>query len=170
MVEPVSRKHEDKRKESTPTVRIWVDLREGKGAPLVTWWQRIHLPCRRPRFNPWVRKIPWRRSWQPTPGFLPVEFHGQRSLVGYIVHGVSKSWTRLSGKHTLRAGKSQALFRTPYLLSLSSSCLSSGLSVQEPHSLLRCRNSMQLGKMAASSSRGASFQPCSSSPKEKLVP
>ena len=23
--------------------------------------------CRRCRFNPWVRKIPWRRKWQPTP-------------------------------------------------------------------------------------------------------
>ena len=38
--------------------------------------------CRRPRFNPWVKKIPWRRKWQPTPVFLPGEFHGQRSLVG----------------------------------------------------------------------------------------
>ena len=25
----------------------------------------------RHRFNPWVRKIPWRRAWQPTPVFLP---------------------------------------------------------------------------------------------------
>ena len=25
----------------------------------------------------------WRRAWQPTPVFLPGEFHGQRSLVGY---------------------------------------------------------------------------------------
>ena len=24
----------------------------------------------RHRFNPWVGKIPWRRSWQPTPVFL----------------------------------------------------------------------------------------------------
>ena len=31
----------------------------------------------------WVRKIPWRREWQPTPVFLPGESHGQRSLVGY---------------------------------------------------------------------------------------
>ena len=33
-------------------------------------------------FNPWVRKIPWRRKWQPTPVFLPGEFHGQRRLTG----------------------------------------------------------------------------------------
>ena len=31
----------------------------------------------------WVRKIPWRRAWQPTPVFLPGESHGQRSLVGH---------------------------------------------------------------------------------------
>ena len=29
------------------------------------WW-RICLQCRRPKFYPWVRKIPWRRAWQPT--------------------------------------------------------------------------------------------------------
>ena len=38
---------------------------------------------RRPRFDPWVRKIPWRRKWQPAPVFLPGESHGQRSLKGY---------------------------------------------------------------------------------------
>ena len=30
-----------------------------------------------------VRKIWWRREWQPTPVSLPGEFHGQRSLEGY---------------------------------------------------------------------------------------
>ena len=39
--------------------------------------------CKRPGFNSWVRKIPWRRAWQCTPVFLPGESHGQRSLVGY---------------------------------------------------------------------------------------
>ena len=34
------------------------------------------------RFNPWVRKIPWRRAWQPAPVFLPGESRGLRSLVG----------------------------------------------------------------------------------------
>ena len=32
---------------------------------------------------PGLRRCPWRREWQPTPVFLPGEFHGQRSLVGY---------------------------------------------------------------------------------------
>ena len=40
-----------------------------------------------PSFNPWVRKIPWRREWQPTPVFLPGEFHRQRSLAGYSSWG-----------------------------------------------------------------------------------
>ena len=38
--------------------------------------------CRRHGFDPWVRKIPWRRKRQPTPVFLPRKCHGQRSLVG----------------------------------------------------------------------------------------
>ena len=38
-------------------------------------------------FNPWVRKIPWRRTWQPTRVFLPGESHEQRSLVGYSPWG-----------------------------------------------------------------------------------
>ena len=44
--------------------------------------------------------IPWRREWQPTPVFLPGEFHGQRSLVGYSpwVHKESDTaeWLTLS--------------------------------------------------------------------------
>ena len=43
--------------------------------------------CRRLRFDPWVGKIPWRRTWQPTPVFLPGELHGWRSLVGYSPWG-----------------------------------------------------------------------------------
>ena len=39
--------------------------------------------CRRRRFDPWVGKIPWRRKWQPTPVFLPGEFHRQRNLADY---------------------------------------------------------------------------------------
>ena len=39
--------------------------------------------CRRPGLDPWVRKSPWRRTWQPIPLFLPGKYHGQRSLAGY---------------------------------------------------------------------------------------
>ena len=46
--------------------------------------------CRRYRFNLWVRKIPCRRAWQPTPAFLPREAHGQRSLVGNSARGLKE--------------------------------------------------------------------------------
>ena len=52
--------------------------------------------CRRHRaheFNPWVRKIPWRRKWQPAPIFLPGKSHGQRSLEGYSPWGAKESDT-----------------------------------------------------------------------------
>ena len=63
-------------------------LRECKfkncGNRLPWWlrWLRVCLQCRRPGFDTWVRKIPWRREWLPTPVFLPGVFHGQRSLAG----------------------------------------------------------------------------------------
>ena len=67
-----------------------------KGLP---WWprqQRICLQCRRPGFDPWVKKIPWRREWQPTPVFLPGKSHGQRCLVGY------SPWARKESDRTER--------------------------------------------------------------------
>jgi len=42
-------------------------------------------------FNPWVWKIRWRGEWQPTLVFLPGEFRGERSLVGYSPWGC-KEW------------------------------------------------------------------------------
>ena len=56
-------------------------------ASLMAQQLRICLQCRRCNFNPWIRKIPWRRAWQPTPVFLPGKFHGQRRLVGYSPQG-----------------------------------------------------------------------------------
>ena len=41
----------------------------------------------------WVRSLGWRRAWPPTPGFLPGESHGQRSLVGYSPWGRKESDT-----------------------------------------------------------------------------
>ena len=43
--------------------------------------------CRRLGFDPWVRKIPWRRKWQSTPVFFSGKSHGQRSLAGYSPWG-----------------------------------------------------------------------------------
>ena len=48
--------------------------------------------CKRCRFDPWVRKMPWRRAWQPTPVFLLGESHGQRAW-WTTLRGVSKSQT-----------------------------------------------------------------------------
>ena len=45
--------------------------------------------CKRHGFDPWVRKISWRRNWQPTP-VLPRKWHGQRSLVGYCPWGLKE--------------------------------------------------------------------------------
>ena len=50
--------------------------------------------------EPWIRSlgwtIPWRRKWHPTSVFLLGKPHGQRSLAGYIGHGVPRSWTEPS--------------------------------------------------------------------------
>ena len=46
-------------------------------------------------FSSWVGKIPWRRSWQPTPVFFPGESCGQRRLWWATVHKVTKSQIEL---------------------------------------------------------------------------
>ena len=46
--------------------------------------------CKRHGFDPWLGKTPWRRAWQPTPGFLPGESPGQRSLAGYSPKGLKQ--------------------------------------------------------------------------------
>ena len=62
-------------------------LNANNWASQVAQWLRIHLQGRGRRFDPWVRKTPWRRKWQPTPVFLPGKSHGQRSLEGYSAWG-----------------------------------------------------------------------------------
>ena len=56
--------------------RLWGTLGASQGAQ---GW-RIRLPMQE-TWGSLVRKIPWRRKWQPTPAFLPGKSHGQRSLV-----------------------------------------------------------------------------------------
>ena len=58
--------------------------------------------CKRPGFNPWVRKIPWRRAWQPTLVFFPGEAHGWRGLADYSSqdHRVRHDWSNLAHKHS----------------------------------------------------------------------
>ena len=53
----------------------------------------IHLQCGRPRFHPWVGKIPWWRE------LLPLQYSALENSRDCIVHEVTKRWTRLSDFH-----------------------------------------------------------------------
>ena len=62
------------------------------------WWpsgKESACQCRRRRLDPWVWKIPWRRTWQPTPVFF-LENPMDRGVWRATVHGVAKSRTRWS--------------------------------------------------------------------------
>ena len=75
--------------------------------------------CRRREFDPWVRNIPRRRKWQPTPVFLLGKPHGQRNLEGYSPWGRKESETTerackplLKGAPRVRGGRAESQ-RTP---------------------------------------------------------
>ena len=55
---------------STPSLFHWI---------IVSPYLMAQMVKNLPAMFPWVGNIPWRREWQPTPAFLPGEFHGQRS-------------------------------------------------------------------------------------------
>ena len=90
-------------------IGLWWGNKESCAQPEITilHWQLgsgkvSTCQCRRHKrhgFNPWVRKIPWRKERQPTPVFLPGESHGQRSLV-VTAYGAAKTQIRLSTQHT----------------------------------------------------------------------
>ena len=105
---------------------------EGQGFPGGASDKELALQSRRHRrfsSNAWVRKIPWRRKWQPTPVFLLGESHGQRSLAGYS-YGVTKSRTWLSTGQQLetdsRTTPSFTLLMLPCLLPCLSMAPSAG--------------------------------------------
>ena len=65
------------------SVKIYNLLTRDKGFPVGSGGKESACQYRRHKrcgFDPWVRKIPWRRAWQPTAVFLPGESHGQSSL------------------------------------------------------------------------------------------
>ena len=62
-------------------------------------WQRICLQCRRPRFDPWVGKIPWGREQLPLLQYSGLENSTDRGAWQATGHGVAKSWTQLSNFH-----------------------------------------------------------------------
>ena len=55
-----------------------------------------------PGFEPWVRKISWRRKWKSTPVFLPGRVHGWRSLADYSPWGrrIGHDWVTFTHRHT----------------------------------------------------------------------
>ena len=67
--------------------KINLQLNPGMGLPWGLGRKESTCQCRRCRFDPRVRKIPWRRKWQPTPVLLPEKSHGQRSLADYSPSG-----------------------------------------------------------------------------------
>ena len=71
----------------------WFSFPVGKGDRASLVAQLMYMQHRRPSFDPWVRKFLWRRKWLPTSVFLPGEFYGQRSLVGYSPWGHKESDT-----------------------------------------------------------------------------
>ena len=115
------------------------------------WWITIQslgfpqcksgcLQCGRPGFDPWVRKIPWRRKWHPTPVLLPGKFHGWRSLVGYSPWGRKESDTteRLHFVSLpLQSLSRGQLFETPWTVGCQAP-LSLGFSRQEYWGGLSC--------------------------------
>ena len=102
------------------------------------WWLRgwcVCLQCGRPGFNPQVRKIPWRRKWQPTPVLLPGKFHGWRSpwdckeshttehlhFCLFVLFGPQTDWTM-----PICTGEGCCLFSLPIQL------ISSGEALTDP--------------------------------------
>ena len=89
-------------------MRLWTQTSETEGSvsscinPLLTfprlhWWlrrQRICLQCRRPGFDLWVEKIPWRREWHPLQ-YSCLQNPMDRGAQQATVRGVTKSQTQL---------------------------------------------------------------------------
>ena len=66
---------------------------------------------KRHRFDPWVRNIPWRRAWQPTPAFSPrespwTEEPGWLQFIGS--QRVRHHWSNLAHTHTVCICQSQS--------------------------------------------------------------
>ena len=80
-------------KESDTTERLHFHIHT-LGLP---WWlsgKESTCQCRRHRFNSWVRKLPWRRKWQPPPVYLPGK-PMDRGAWWATIHRVAQSQTQL---------------------------------------------------------------------------
>ena len=80
-------------KENVTTTIIYIYRERESQVALVVKNPPASAGTEEPGFDPWVWKILWRREWLPTPGSLPGESHGQRSLVAYSPWGRKESDT-----------------------------------------------------------------------------
>ena len=65
---------------------------------IISFWlsgKELSCPCRRCRFHPWIRKIPWKRKWQPLQ-YSCLGNSKDRGAWQAVVHGVTKSKTQIS--------------------------------------------------------------------------
>ena len=119
-----------------PACKMWIRLAyENKGFPGGTSGKESACQCRRHKrcgFSRWVRKIPWRRKWQPTPVFLPGDVM-DRGDWWAIVHGVTESQIQLSkhiqrqtvtgiAKEDFKVSNTSYIFTLPSLILCFSSC------------------------------------------------
>ena len=72
-------------------IYMYIYVRLCEGIPAGVSDKEPAYQCRGHKFDPWVRKIPWRRTWQPTPISLPGESHKQSSLASYSPWGHKES-------------------------------------------------------------------------------
>ena len=80
--------------------------------------------CKRHRFDPWVRKIPWSRKWQAVPVFLPGKFHWQEEPGGsWQFHGIKKSPAWLSTHTHIHTSFLRWIFLAPLLQLVSRMCM-----------------------------------------------
>ena len=77
---------------------------------------------RRQGFDPWLRKMPWRKKWQPVPGPLLGESHGQRCPVAYSLWGHKESDTTEQLTHSMLMS-----ITSPSQLSRKNSTLKTGI-------------------------------------------
>ena len=76
---------------------MWRNIRR-KSLPRLPSHKESACQCRRHKrcgFDPWARKIPWRRKWMPSTVFLPGKSHDKRAWWA-TVFGVAKNQTQLS--------------------------------------------------------------------------
>ena len=77
------------------------------GLPRWLLGKEFTCQCRKCGFDPWSRKISWRRKWQPTPAFLPGKPHEQRRPVGY------SPWSCKRVRHNLATEQQQHQRQNP---------------------------------------------------------